>query len=124
MLLGKQRSSIEIKTVHSYSPSCDMTSERLILQLLTGILALPSALLGLIQLLFAILFFGNFHFSTSWHCIVLATTIVVPFLTLGCYYAYLRRQTWARFAWSITSSCLVFVTLLLWSSPKSNGLIH
>lgn len=101
-----------------------MRPDRLPLQLLAGLLALPSALAGFLLLLFAVLFYGNFNFGSMWHCLVFAVTALTPFITLGGYLGYLRHQTWVGFACSVTSSLLIAVTWLLWSSPYSRGLIH
>lgn len=94
------------------------------LLIIAGMLAVPSALVGFLLLLLAVLFLGNFHFSSLWHCLVFAFTAVAPFAALIGYFIYLRRKTWGAFGTSIFASALLGITWLLWSSPLSRGLIH
>gem|GEM_PF-3651555 len=101
-----------------------MTPERMPLQILAGLLAISSALIGFFLLLLAILFWGNFHFGSLWHCLVFSITMVAPFLALVGYFVYLRRQTWTAFGFSLAGSALIGITWLLWIAPLSRGLIH
>lgn len=94
------------------------------LQILAGLLAIPSVLAGFILLLLAVLFWGNFHFSSLWHCLVFVVTLIAPFLALIGYFTYLRRQTWMCFGLSLAGSALIGITWLLWTAPLSRGLIH
>lgn len=101
-----------------------MRPESLPLLILAGLLAIPSALAGFFVLLLALLFLGNFHFGNLWHCLVLAVTMVGPFLALTSYFLYLRRQTWAAFGLSLAGSAMIGLTWLLWMAPASRGLAH
>jgi len=67
-----------------------MRPERQPLQLLAGLLALPSAMAGFLLLLFALLFYGNFHFGSLRHCLVFVVTVITPLVALGCFDGYLR----------------------------------
>lgn len=101
-----------------------MRPESLPLQILAGLLAIPSALTGFLMLLMAVLFRGNFHFGSLWHCLVFAVTMAAPFLALIGYFIYLRRQTWRALGSSLAGSALIGVTWLLWIAPLSRGLFH
>jgi hypothetical protein len=94
------------------------------LQILAGLLAIPSALTGFCLLLLAILFWGNFHFDRLWHCLVFAVTGIAPFPALLGYFSYLRRPTWRCFAYSLAGSALIGFTWLLWIVPPSRSLMH
>lgn len=93
-------------------------------QMMAGLLTMSSALLGIIWFLFTLLFWGNFHFDSLWHCSVFAATLAHPFLTLAGYVTYLHRQTWKAFGFSLAGSALIGITWLLWSAPSSEGIIH
>lgn len=101
-----------------------MRPESTLLQILAGLLAIPAALTGFFLLLLAVLFWGNFHFGSLWHCVVFAVTAIAPFLALIGYSIYLSRQTWTSFVFSLAGSALIGITWLLWIAPFSRGLIH
>ncbi len=101
-----------------------MRPESMSLQIFAGLLAISSALTGFFLLLLAMLFWGNFHFGSLWHCLVFSVTGIAPFLALIGYFIYLRRQTWRAFVFSLVGSALIGITWLLWIAPLSRGLIH
>lgn len=101
-----------------------MRPENILLQILAGVLAVLSSLAGFLLLLLAVLFFGNFHFGSLWHCLVFVVTLAAPFLSLIGFFVYLCRQTWICFGLSLAGSALIGITWILWTAPLSRGLIH
>ncbi len=101
-----------------------MRPESIPLQILSGLLAVASALGGFLLLLLALVFLGNFNFGNRWHCLVFGFTMAAPFMALIGYFAYLCRKTWRCFGLSLVGSALFGITFLLWNAPLSRGLIH
>lgn len=101
-----------------------MKPESILCMVLTGVLAVSSAVVGFLFVLLALLFFDSIHFARNEHCLVVGLTFTGPFLALAGWMVFLFRQTWLRFVMSLLASGVIGLTVSVWTSPLARGIMH